>query len=371
MSGSVAGSRALRHNVGISRSFQTLPVRVSGVDGFALLDLLCASDLSVRDGRMLHTLILHPDGTPAADLFVCADDEEALLLVEGMSFGELQAAADAPELRQCAEYADDELGDDYTFEDLSLTHSALGIDGPYAFELMSEVMGTDVLGLPYASFFAVPGGYCFRAGKTGEYGYLLLLEHSIAERIWQAMLAQLPRFTGAEVTVEDLDLAALENGFFSLRHAPEAALRPWELQLSWRTSRRKSFRGVRDASSLPTHRVVHFISPRLVEPGALVSLDGEQVGSVHTSALSHELEAGVGLALLRKDVAHPGLLLRAGAQDESVPLATCSVPWLQNRSLYVNPRESRYVAREELVCPPLVPESLRALLAALSDEGRP
>jgi len=182
MSGSAAGSRALREHVGISRSTQTLPVRVTGAGTFTLLE--------------------------------CADDEDALLLLEGMTFAELSAvAAETP----C---------EDVRLEDLSRTHAVLAADGPYAFELLADAVTADVLGLPYGSFFAIPGGYCFRAGKTGEYGYLLLLEHAAAERVWQALHAGLPRFEGAELSLADLDLAALENGFFSLRHAPGAALGP-------------------------------------------------------------------------------------------------------------------------------------------------
>ncbi|MBK7773195.1 MAG: aminomethyl transferase family protein [Sandaracinaceae bacterium] len=359
MSATAAGSRALREHVGISRSTQTLPVRVTGADTFTLLEQLCSSDLSVRDGRTLHSLILTPDGTPAADLFVCADDEDALLLVEGMTFAQLSAAAaETP----C---------DDVRLDDLSLTHAVLAADGPYAFELLADVVTPDVLGLPYGSFFAIPGGHCFRAGKTGEYGYLLLLEHRAAERTWQGLQAGLPRFEGAELTLADLDLAALENGFFSLRHAPDASLGPLELQLSWRLSRHNGFRGAAAALHPASHRTVHFVAPHAVPRGAEVTLDGEPVGTVHASALSHVLGAHVGLLHVQKNVAHPGLFLLATADASSVPLATCSVPWLKNRSLYVNPRESRYVGRHERVFPPLVPEPLQQLVHALAEQGLP
>lgn len=365
MSGAAIPSRALREQVGISRSTHTLAVRVSGADTFPLLERLCSSDLSMRDGRMLQTLILSPEGAPAADLFVCADDEDCLLLVEGLTFAELRAVADAPETRA----DDDPPGTDVQLTDLSLTHEVLGVDGPYAFELLADVIGTDVLGLPYASFFTVPGGHCFRAGKSGEYGYLLLLERSAAEATWQALRGHLPRFGGVELTLGDLDLAALENGFFSLRHAPGTTLVPAELQLSWRTSRRKVFRGSEAAFRPASQRLVHFVSPHPVERGSAVSLDGEPVGSVHACLFSHLLGAHVGLLHLQERVAHPGLFLHAQTVGSRATLATCSVPWLHNRSLYVNPRESRYVARDERVFPAIVPDALRELVRALASEG--
>lgn len=365
MSASVEGSRALREHVGISRSTHTLPVRVTGADTFTLLEQLCSSDLSVRDGRMLHTLILSPQGTPVADLFLCADDEDAFLLVEGMTFAELSAAAaETP----C---------NDVQLVDLSLTHTVLAADGPYAFELLADVVTPDVLGLPYGSFFAIPtipassaGAHCFRAGKTGEYGYLLLLEHAAAEHVWEALRAGLPRFEGAELTLADLDLAALENGFFSLRHAPDASLGPLDLQLSWRLSRRKHHRGAEAALRPTSQRTVHFVAPHTVDRGAVVTLDDEPIGVIHACARSHTLGAHVGLAHVRKDVAHPALFplaVNADGSGSTVALATCSVPWLNNRSLYVSPRESRYVERLERVFPALVPPHLQALVRALAE----
>ena len=112
-------SRALREHVSIWRGTHTLAVRVSGADTFPLLERLCSSDLSVRDGRMLHTLVLSPEGSPAADLFVCADDEDCLVLVEGMTFAELCAVADEPETRE----GDDLPLDSATLRELRFTVS--------------------------------------------------------------------------------------------------------------------------------------------------------------------------------------------------------------------------------------------------------
>ena len=64
---------------------------------------------------------------------------------------------------------------------LQASHELWGLNGPYAWELASALLGPAVLGMTYLSLLRgpAPGGddevICFRAGKTGEYGYDLLV----------------------------------------------------------------------------------------------------------------------------------------------------------------------------------------------------
>ena len=55
------------------------------------------------------------------------------------------------------------------------SHSGLALDGPYSWELCTEVFGADVLGLPYLGVLVLGKEIIFRAGRTGEYGYHLLV----------------------------------------------------------------------------------------------------------------------------------------------------------------------------------------------------
>ncbi len=63
------------------------------------------------------------------------------------------------------------------------------------------------------------------------------------ERAWEELLELVGPLGGGAASLETLDLCALENGFFSVRHASVEGLTPLELQLQWRVSARKRFPG--------------------------------------------------------------------------------------------------------------------------------
>jgi len=218
-------------------------LRVDGDDAFDAMDRLVAADLHVRDGEMLHSLVLRPDGVPAADVYLCADDDRYFLLAEGLSSGEL--------IEHAREHLDSDLDVDFT--DMRGTHGLLSLNGPYAWEVLSEWLGPDIIGIPYLTFFHLTErevlstgggsdlvGACFRAGKTGEFGYDLLLPTERLESVRARLLEVGEPLDLVEADLEALDLCALENGFFSVRHGPLEGLTPLELQLQWRVSYRKS-----------------------------------------------------------------------------------------------------------------------------------
>jgi hypothetical protein len=76
-------------------------------------------------------------------------------------------------------------------EDLSETHAVLGLDGYRAWAVVKEVFGSDVLGLPYLSVetcpFAGESVRLFRAGKTSEFGYLVLVPRAKAADVKAAV----------------------------------------------------------------------------------------------------------------------------------------------------------------------------------------
>jgi len=128
-------------------------------------DAICSGDLWVRDGRMLQTLILDDRGKPVADVYVCPDNDVCFLMVEGITTEDLSACL--------AQHVSPDL--DVQLEDLRPGHELLSVHGPYAWELMSRWLTPDIIGLPYLSFYRFDRGICFRAGKTGEFGYDLML----------------------------------------------------------------------------------------------------------------------------------------------------------------------------------------------------
>ena len=345
--------RSVRHGAALSRMDHVGLLRLEGDDSIEAVDAVCSGDLWVRDGRMLQTLILDEQGQPIADVYVCPDDAACFLMVEGITTEELSACL--------ARHADADL--EFELRDLRPEHELLSLHGPYAWEVLSKWLTPDIIGLPYLSFYRFDRGICFRAGKTGEYGYDLVIRSEDAEHARRELLELLSSFGGAEVSLQTLDLCALENGFFSVRHGSIEGLTPLELQLQWCVSTRKQFPGVaaieeRRARGMG-RRLTHFVARDGVKTGDALQGPDAPVGEVMTAAFSPSVGGVVGTALLDISVAHPGIdefFVHDG--DSTTPIRTVSSPLLVNRSLFVDPHRHTYATRDDATHPPLWQGSL-------------
>jgi glycine cleavage system aminomethyltransferase T len=338
--------RALRESVAVSVRTHVVPVRVAGPAAFDALDRLVSGDLYVQAGRMRHSLLLREDGTPLADVYVCAEEDGFVLLAEGPDgpalLEHLRAHGGGPGLELAL------------LED----RAVVGMDGPYAWELASGVLGPDPMGLPFLSSAQLDGIGCYRAGKTGEYGFDLLVPRAEVAA-WEARLLEAGRpLDVARAGLEDLDHCALENWFFNVRREGRSGATPLELQLQWRVSRRKAYVGsaalaARRASGL-RERLVCVAGPGPLVPGDPVLRDGHAVGRIVNAGACAPRGEWVATALLELDLAHAGLdgFEADGAGGRS-GLRTVSPPLLNNRSLYVQPQRHGYATRAEVSWPSL------------------
>jgi aminomethyltransferase len=338
------GISAIRSGVALCEPRHVGFLRLAGEDAFALLDRVVPAELHLRDAMLLQTVLLDEEAHPIADLYVGRDDEEFLLVSEG-----LDAAGLASLLERHAG------GARVTCTPLEPARRAFQVDGPYAWELMSELVGPEIVGLPYANLFHVGDWLCMRAGKTGEYGYTLLVPHGEAEAT-RARLSELgKKYEMGSSTVDDLDQCALENWFFNIRREGRAGVTPIELQLQWRVSYRKQFVGAaalarRRAEGI-RRRLTCLVGPGPMRAGEAILRDGANVGELVNCGFSSVRGDWVGLALVDLAVAHPGL--DGFALDGGAPLRTVAPPVLNNRSLYVSPQRHAFATRSGDNFPPL------------------
>lgn len=335
---------AVRESVAFARPCPgTFLMRFGGGDGaWETLNWLSSSELFLRDGQVLHTLWLAEDATPLGDVYVARADEDFLVLAEG-------AGADL------YAYARDAARGGAVVEDLSQRHGAFSLHGPYAWELMGALVGGGVIGAPYLALFRLDGGgWGLRAGKTGEYGYDLVVPRESLDA-WErrAREAGAPLDLG-DATDAELDQCRLENWFFNIRREGTRGLSPLELQLQWRTSSQKEYAGsaalaARRARGLE-RRVATLVSASPLAEGARVRLFGRDVGEVLASGWSAARGDHVALALVDVEWAHPGIdAFEAGG----APARSVTPPVLENRSLHVNPQAHSYATRGEARFPPI------------------
>ncbi len=332
---------AIRGSAGLSRAAHVAVVRVQGAGALDLLQNACTQSPYVREGRVRHTLLLRDDASVFADAFVVMVDDGLLVVAEGPTEAELVAwlaalGARTPALQASARPTSDEW-------------TVLGVDGPYAWELLAGLLGPPVLGMPYLTLLRRDDVLCLRAGKTGEYGYLLLVPRASADEIEEKLVALGAPLDLARVGLEALDVCALESWQFSLRNVRETSLAspltPIELQLQWRVVATREFVGAsafraRRAAGARA-RVTCFTSASPVAPGALVRLGEHEIGEVLAARESPTLGVTVGVAMLELRFAHPHLDLAAGG----ALLRTQTASLVDNASLRVHPLKHAYATR--------------------------
>lgn len=354
--------RALREGVALSALPHVACLRVTGDAAHDVLDRVVPADLFVRDGQIRHTLLLREDGTPLVDLYLCGDDDGFLLIGEGMPAGDLltHLRAHVP------------AGAAADIVDLGETHTMLSINGPFAWELLAAVEGPDVIGLPYLTFYRpCSDRITFRAGKTGEFGYDLLVPHADAQALWERIVIAGRPLDLALAGADALWHCQLENWFFNIHREGRAGLTPIELQLQWRVSPTKDYVGAaalrERRRSGAAQRVTALQAKGPISAGDELVFEGEPIGRVLHAEPSITIgDRHVGIGLLRAEYAHSGIDRYAAARGEPgtdarpgittnaralEPVRTVSAPFVNNRSLHVNPQKHTYALRSEIPFP--------------------
>lgn len=326
---------ALRLRVGISAPAHLTVLRYRGDAAWDALDARLPGSLNLREGQLRQTLLLGDDGRPLADLLIGQLGGDAVIVGRGMAADDLvDALGGAPE---------------------RVESEAVGVDGPFAWELLAAWDTPGVIGLPYLGAFATADGtWVLRSGGTGEFGYLLLP----------------PPGRGGATRDRLLDLGqrldARPVGFAALQRCGVEAFvyDPWlwtgadalELQLTWRLDLHKQAPGL---DAIRAHRA----SGLRRRVTALRPLDAEPVGLDTRAQVVTAGEQGIGvtmvsargapscvIGLLDRAFAHPGQTYAIDGQ----PCASISAPFVANRSLFVNPQKHEYARRHEIELPPEV-----------------
>lgn len=333
------GYHAIRNTTAFAEEPELRCLQVTGENAFELLDDIFPCDLFLLDGQMRHTLLLNNDGTPFADVYVCRQAEDAYILGYG------------PKTEDIIKWINEHVHNinDTNIINLNKSHANLALDGPYAWELCADVFTPDILGLPYLGMFTLDQMLVFRAGRTGEYGYHILVPFHEKEMWIESINSKGKAFHIAHADKTSRDQCVLENFFFDISREGQFGLTPLELQLQWRLSRQKyEYPGAKAIAKLRnsgwTQRLTCFTTPHAVNPNAEITFEAEPVGRVLATGYSPTRDDYVGKALIRKPYWHAGL---DAFQVDNIPLKTISAPAINNLSLKISPYHHSFHTRNE------------------------
>jgi len=329
--------RRVRETVGITDFSYTQVYRVPEQSGVDFLDSLVAGNVAkLRYGRVLHTFLADDDGMLVADCYVANNDEELIVV--------------------CESIADDSVvdglflsseGNEAGVEKLTGDFVVLGIDGYKAWAVAKALFGPDVLGLPYLSIemytFDGEEVRLIRAGKTSEFGYLLIVPSSKGEALVAALRVEAEKLGGGLCGVDVHDTLRLEGRFFNIFAEGARVRDPLILGLQWMADFDKGeFRGgdaIRECRAHGLERKIVGMktasgSEPILHVGSSVIDGGAAVAEVVASCRSYLLDADVGLAVFPVEIAFSGLTFHVDA-DNGPTVSTVSMPPILPKSLTV------------------------------------
>jgi len=321
----------LRNGVGLVRH-ESLRVHIFGESAAIEVETRLPMDLAIREGQFKQGLVLDDTGCPRADLLAGFIQHELFVVSRGLDAGRMTEALGGGSA-----------GD----------WDIIGVEGPYAWELMASWDSPGIIGLPFMGAFSPKDGiHIIRAGFTGEYGYLLLVRPELAGRVWEELCSLGQAFDAAVVEQAAIQHCSLENWVFDPERDGKHTLDALELQLRWRVDMTKATPGL---DALRAHkaaglrrRITAMSAPSPVAIGADVLADDLLIGRVLATAPDLEGDTHRVLAVLDMPYAQPGI---DSYVVDGVRCRTQSAPWVLNQSLYVNPQRHAYARRHEVVVP--------------------
>lgn len=342
VNGSREEYRMIRDAVGITDFSFMQKYRVTGDTGVDWLDRLFAGNVAkIRFCRVLHTFLADDQGHLVADAYIANNDEDFIVLCESIvDDAELKALYGKNGGRTNGEAGDAGV------EDITDSHVVISIDGCNAWKVAKDLFGADVLGLPYLSVetysFEDASVLLFRAGKTSEFGYLVMAPKEAGPKLMEALLASAQKHGGGLCGSNIHNDLRLEGRFFNIFAEGARVKDPLPLGLQWMIDLNKeSFLGSKAIFQKREKGLEQkIIGIKADAPdgslrvGDLLFNRQKQVASVEAACFSHALKAPIGLALFPFDIAYAGLTFSLGKPDGPA-VETISMPPIIPKSLDV------------------------------------
>jgi len=343
--------KAVRENALLVDHSHMSIVSVMGDDAWMLVNNLVSADISIiRDEQGIYSLVLNEDGTVRGDVYVLCTSDGYYIMSE-----ELPAAEIIASLNQILERADElDIQETPDIQDMRDENwGAIMLEGPYSWEMMSEIHGFDIIGLPYYEYMNTDEGLMiFRCGKHGEFAYTLIGPQEQLVEQWLKLLEIGEKYQLQTGGLDYQKLVRVENPGWNADFYAEYGLNPVELQMQWAVQYDKeNFVGKEAAEALSHSVVQHKIIAMIVEgectgleAGDAVLAEGQVVGKVIKTIFSPALQCFIALTLIDNDYAWSDISgYSIQTNTETVAAKTKSMPFIYNLSMLVNPTEHSFI----------------------------
>lgn len=343
--------KAVRENALLVDYSHMAIVSVTGEDAWILVNHIASADISiVRDEQGIYSLVLNDDGTILGDMYVLCAMDGYYILSEDISVARIIEV-----LKFAAEKYDDlgiqEIPEIKSMEDDNW--GAIMLEGPYSWELMSEIYGYDIIGLPYCEYMNTEDDLIvFRCGKHGEFAYQLIGPQSLLVELWVKLQRIGVKYLLKAGGLDYQRIVRVENPGWDKSIYAEYSTNPVELQLQWAIQYDKEdFIGkaaVELMSAQSAARKVVGIVPCVncasLSKDDKILVNGQTVGFIINAVYSPAAQSWIALAFINTPYALSdidGYIIKTAQGD--IAAKTKTLPFIYNFSLLVNPTTHSYI----------------------------
>lgn len=343
--------KAVRENALLVDYSHMAIVSVTGEDAWILVNHIASADISiVRDEQGIYSLVLNDDGTILGDMYVLCAMDGYYILSENISVARIIEV-----LKFAAEKYDDlgiqEIPEIKSMEDDNW--GAIMLEGPYSWELMSEIYGYDIIGLPYCEYMNTEDDLIvFRCGKHGEFAYQVIGPQSLLVELWVKLQKIGVKYLLKTGGLDYQRIVRVENAGWDQSIYAEYSTNPVELQLQWAIQYDKEdFIGkaaVELMSAQSAARKVVGIVPCVncasLSKDDKILVNGQTVGFIINAVYSPAAQSWIALAFINTPYALSdidGYIIKTAHGD--IAAKTKTLPFIYNFSLLVNPTTHSYI----------------------------
>lgn len=343
--------KAVRENALLVDYSHMAIVSVTGEDAWILVNHIASADISiVRDEQGIYSLVLNDDGTILGDMYVLCAMDGYYILSENISVARIIEV-----LKFAAEKYDDlgmqEIPEIKSMEDDNW--GAIMLEGPYSWELMSEIYGYDIIGLPYCEYMNTEDDLIvFRCGKHGEFAYQVIGPQSLLVELWAKLQRIGVKYLLKTGGLDYQRIVRVENPGWDKSIYAEYSTNPVELQLQWAIQYDKEdFIGkaaVELMSAQSAARKVVGIVPCVncasLSKDDKILVNGQTVGFIINAVYSPAAQSWIALAFINTPYALSdidGYIIKTAHGD--IAAKTKTLPFIYNFSLLVNPTTHSYI----------------------------
>ena len=305
--GVIAEHTAVRTSVGIFDVSHLGKIEIKGEGALAFLNKIITNDLNkIGNANAQYNLLCDESGGVIDDLIVYRYSEDHLFLI--------------PNAANCASVYDVLVAANDQGLEITNAHKSYGVlavQGPKSAAFLKELRIE--ANLDYMAFteITIAGKEALgkviicRTGYTGEFGYELLPAWNSATQLWEYMFQALGKFDGRVCGLGSRDTLRTEMGYQLHGHELSLEISPLQASAGWAVALSKSeFHGKNALVGEKEKGVGRILrgllsQDRGIPRAGMNVIDGNDqvVGIITSGTFSPTLKAGIGLALIKPDIA--------------------------------------------------------------------